>query len=106
MLPNQRIDIVDNTRFDSQDGEVIAQSGLTLTLSRNLVWERIGAHSILLMKRDGSLESIGCTAGTNANQVILDYAPSEAINTTHGGQMVLEQSLVLARIVYQVQTVI
>lgn len=85
LLPNQRIDIVDNTRFDSQDGEVIAQSGLTLTLSRNLVWG-VGAHSILLMKRDGSLESIGCTAGTNANQVILDYAPSEAINTTHGGE--------------------
>lgn len=84
LFPNQRIDIVDNTRFDSQDGEVIAQNGLTLTLSRNLVW-RVGAHSILLMKRDGSLESIGCTAGTNANQVILDYAPSEAINTTHGG---------------------
>jgi len=84
LLPNQRIDIVDNTRFDSQDGEVIAQSGLTLTLSRNLVWG-VGAHSILLMKRDGSLESIGCTAGTNANQVVLDSTPSEAINTTHGG---------------------
>ena len=39
----------------------------------------------LLMKRDGSLESIGCTAGTNANQVVLDSTPSEAINTTHGG---------------------
>lgn len=84
LLPNQRIDIVDNTRFDSQDGEVIAQSGLTLTLSRDVVFG-VGTHSILLMKRDGSLESIGCTAGTNANQVILDYAPSEAINTTHGG---------------------
>ena len=84
LLPNQRIDIVDNTRFDSQDGEVIAQSGLTLTLSRNLVWG-VGAHSILLMKRDGSLESIGCTAGTYPDRVILDYAPSEAINTTHGG---------------------
>lgn len=84
LLPNQRIDIVDNTRFDSQDGEVIDQLGLVLRLSRDLVWG-VGTHSILLMKRDGSLESIGCTAGTNANQVILDYAPSEAINTTHGG---------------------
>ena len=84
LLPNQRIDIVDNTRFDSQDGEVIAQSGLTLTLSRDVVFG-VGTHSILLMKRDGSLESIGCTAGTNANQVVLDNAPSEAINTTHGG---------------------
>ena len=85
LLPNQRIDIVDNTRFDSQDGEVIAQSGLTLTLSRDVVFG-VGTHSILLMKRDGSLESIGCTAGTNANQVVLDNAPSEAINTTHGGE--------------------
>lgn len=84
LLPNQRIDIVDNTRFDSQDGEVIAQSGLTLTLSRDVVFG-VGTHSILLMKRDGSLESIGCTAGTNANQVVLDSTPSEAINTTHGG---------------------
>lgn len=84
LLPNQRIDIVDNTRFDSQDGEVIAQSGLTLTLSRNLVFG-VGTHSILLMKRDGSLESIGCTAGTYPDRVVLDYAPSEAINTTHGG---------------------
>ena len=84
LLPNQRIDIVDNTRFDSQDGEVIAQSGLTLTLSRDVVFG-VGTHSILLMKRDGSLESISCTAGTQANQVVLDNAPSEAINTTHGG---------------------
>ena len=84
LLPNQRIDIVDNTRFDSQDGEVIAQDGLILTLSRNVTFG-VGTHSILLIKRDGSLESIGVTAGTSANKVVLAYAPSEAINTTNGG---------------------
>lgn len=86
LLPNQRIDIVDNTRFDSQDGEVIAQSGLTLTLSRNLVFG-VGTHSIILMQRDGELESITCTAGTSANKVVLAYAPSEAINTVNGGDI-------------------
>lgn len=86
LLPNQRIDIVDNTRFDSQDGEVIAQDGLILTLSRNVTFG-VGTHSILLIKRDGSLESIGVTAGASANKVVLDYAPSEAINTTNGGDI-------------------
>ena len=86
LLPNQRIDIVDNTRFDSQDGEVIAQDGLILTLSRNVTFG-VGTHSILLIKRDGSLESIGVTAGASANKVVLDYAPSEAINTTNGGDV-------------------
>lgn len=84
LLPNQRIDIVDNTRFDSQDGEVIAQDGLILTLSRNVTFG-VGTHSIILMQRDGGLESITCTAGTSANKVVLAYAPSEAINTVNGG---------------------
>jgi len=86
LLPNQRIDIVDNTRFDSKDGEVIAQDGLILTLSRRVVFGA-GDHSILLIKRDGSLESIPVTAGTSANKVVLAYAPSEAINTTNGGDV-------------------
>jgi len=116
LLPNQRIEIVDNTRFDAQDGEVIAQDGLVLTLSRDLTFsgedgaiylmtedgfalatesgEYIileeedpspAAHSIILMRRDGSLESIPVTAGPTANKVILEYAPAEAINTTNGG---------------------
>jgi len=86
LLPNQRIDIVDNTRFDSQDGEVIAQDGLILTLSRNVTFG-VGTHSILLIKRDGSLESISVTAGASANKVVLAYAPSEAINTVNGGDV-------------------
>jgi len=84
LLPNQRIDIVDNTRFDSQDGEIIAQSGLILTLSRDVVFG-VGTHSIILMQRDGGLESITCTAGASANKIVLAYAPSEAINTVNGG---------------------
>lgn len=83
LLPNSRIDIVDNTRFKAYDGEVVRQSGLVLTLSRDVEFTA-GSHSILLMKRNGSLDSITCTAGMNANQVVLSRAPVEALVTTPG----------------------
>jgi hypothetical protein len=82
LLPNSRVDIVDNTRFKSYDGEVVAQSGLTLTLSRDVAFLPATPHSIVLMKRDGSLQSITCTEGTQANQVVLAALPAEALVTT------------------------
>lgn len=82
LLPNSRVDIVDNTRFKSWDGEVVGQSGLTLTLSRDVEFIPATPHSIVLMKRDGSLQSIACTAGAAPNQVVLAGAPGEAIVTT------------------------
>jgi hypothetical protein len=81
ILPNSRVDIVDNTRFKSWDGEVVAQSGLTLTLSREVEFLPSEPHSIILMKRDGTLQSIACTAGPRANQVILAGPPAEAVVT-------------------------
>ncbi len=84
LLPNARIDVVDNTRFMSYDGEVVGQSGLEITLSQDVVFTPSTAHSIVLMKRDGSLQSIACTAGTAANKVLLATAPAEAIVTTYG----------------------
>lgn len=82
LLPNSRVGIVDNTRFKSWDGEVVGQSGLTLTLSREVQFIPATPHSIVLMKRDGSLQSIACTAGAAANQVVLAGPPAEAIVTT------------------------
>ena len=83
LLPNTRVDVVDNTRFKSYDGEVIKQSGLVLTLSRDVVFTE-GNHSILLMKRDGSLDSISCTAGESPDQVILSRIPAETVVTNQG----------------------
>lgn len=84
LLPNSRIDVVDNTRFKAYDGEVVGQSGLVLTLSKSVSFTAGSNHSILLMKRDGSLDSINCTAGANTNQVILSRAPVETVVTTAG----------------------
>lgn len=84
LLPNSRIDVVDNTKFASFDGEVIGQSGLELTLSQDVAFTPALPHSIVLMRRDGSLQSIPATAGSAPNKVILQSLPSEAITTTYG----------------------
>lgn len=84
LLPNARIDVVDNTRFKSYDGEVVGQSGLELTLSQDVAFTPAAAHSIVLMRRDGSLQSIPVTAGSAANKVVLQSLPSEAIVTGYG----------------------
>jgi hypothetical protein len=83
LLPNSRVDIVDNTRFKSWDGEVVGQSGLVLTLSREVEFLPSTPHSIVLQKRDGTLQSIACTEVVGEpNKVLLATAPAEVIVTT------------------------
>jgi len=84
LLPNARISVVDNTRFKSYDGEVVGQSGLELTLSQPVKFTPGQAHSIILMQRDGGLQSIACTAGSDSRRVVIASPPSESIVTTHG----------------------
>lgn len=83
LLPNDRISIVDNTKFKSCDGEVIAQNGLELTLSQPVYFLSGENHSIVLMKRNGGIQSINVSAGSSNNKVILQNLPSEAIKTTY-----------------------
>jgi len=84
LLPNARVDIVDNTRFKSYDGEVVGQAGLELTLSQDVAFTPGLSHSIVLMRRDGSLESIVCHAGSAANRVVLQALPGEVLVTAYG----------------------
>jgi hypothetical protein len=84
LLPNARIDVVDNTRFKSYDGEVVGQSGLELTLSQDVVFAPALPHSVVLMRRDGSLQSIPVMAGSAPNRIVLQSLPSEAITTDYG----------------------
>lgn len=83
LLPNTRVSIVDNTRFKSFDGEVLARDGLLLTLSQRVEFTPGETHSIVLRKSDGSLQGITCfeVAGKD-EQVLLETAPTEAVKTT------------------------
>lgn len=84
LLPNSRIDVVDNTRFKSYDGEIVGQSGLELILSRDIAFTSGLPHSIVLMRRDGTLQSIGVLPGAAPNRVVLQSLPSEPVVTMYG----------------------
>lgn len=84
LLPNVRVDIVDNTRFRSFDGEVVGQSGLELTLSCDVEFTPAANHSIVLVRRNGTVQSINVVPGSEPNRVVLRHAPSEAIKTEEG----------------------
>ena len=79
VTPGSLVAVVDNTRFRSYDGNVIGQSGLTLRLSQPVDVE--ATSTIVLMRRDGSVESIPVTAGADRFHVVLSRYPSQPIVT-------------------------
>lgn len=89
LLPNKRIDIVDNTKFKSFDGEVVGWDGaLTLRLSQPVEFLPGEDHSIVLMKRDGTItDQIPVTPGADAEHVVLQNLPSGVGLVTEFGSM-------------------
>lgn len=81
LLPNARIDVVDNTSFRDFSGEVRGQDGLELLLDQDVEFIPAEPHSIILKQRDGTPQSIAVTAGSTANRVVLAGAPAETILT-------------------------
>lgn len=76
LVLQDRILVADNTRQDTQDGEVINQTVLLLDLSQNVVFDGIHNYTIFLQHPDESVEAIPITAGPLANEVLLGHAPS------------------------------
>lgn len=84
LLPNARIDIVDNTRYESMDGEVVGQIGMELRLSRAVKFSGSDPHSIVLIRRDGSIEGIPVEPGSDDHGVMLTRLPTESVVTEYG----------------------
>lgn len=80
-VPSRPISVVKGSRVSPYDGYVVAVDGLTLTLSQNVVFESGGDHSVILKKRDGTVQSVPVVAGHNDRTVIMLSAPQEAIYT-------------------------
>lgn len=80
-VPGRPISVVKGSRVAPFDGYVIAVNGLTLTLSQPVEFTPGEDHSLILKKRDGSVQSVGVIAGTNAQQVVMLSAPAESIYT-------------------------
>lgn len=80
-VPGRPISVVKGSRVAPFDGYVIAVKGLTLTLSQPVEFTPGEDHSIILKKRDGSVQSVGVTPGANAQEVVMLSAPAESIYT-------------------------
>lgn len=76
LVQQDRILVADNTRSDTQDGEVTNQVSLLLTLSQPVVFDARFSYSIFLQHPDETVESIPITAGPLPNQVVLGHAPT------------------------------
>jgi hypothetical protein len=76
-----RILVADNTRprAGTQDGEIVSQNGLILTLSQKVNFAPDKSYTIFLQIPDASVEAIGISAGATAYQVVLASAPSSAL---------------------------
>ena len=89
----ERILIADNTRPDTQDGEVLAQNGLTLTLSQPFT--SLGDDDyIWLMYNDGSVEVLDIEAGSTDYEVVLKQTPSGTI--VSDGEKVIRTPYIIA----------
>lgn len=79
--PGRAISVVKGSRVSPFDGYVVAVDGLTLVLSQNVSFTDGDDHSLILKRRDGSVQSVSVTRGHNDRTVIMSEAPQEAIYT-------------------------
>lgn len=79
--PGRAISVVKGSRVSPFDGYVVAVDGLTVVLSQNVEFTTGQEHSLILKRRDGSVQSVPVTPGANNRTVIMTSAPQEAIYT-------------------------
>lgn len=77
--PGRAISVVKGSRVSPYDGYVVAVDGLTLVLSQNVEFTDRDEHSLILKRRDGSVQSVSVIRGSNDRTVVMTSAPSEAI---------------------------
>jgi len=83
-IPTDRILVSDGTRPNTQDGEIISQSGLTVFTSQKLVFEAGKTYTIYLQLSDGTVEGIAVTSGSAPNSAVLAQAPRLALSVDPG----------------------
>ena len=79
--PGRAISVVKGSRVSPFDGYVVAVDGLTVVLSQNVEFTPGQEHSLILKRRDGSVQSVSVMPGANNRTVIMTSAPQEAIYT-------------------------
>lgn len=76
LVAGDRVLVADNTRQGTQDGEVVAVDGLTVTTSQECAFEEGKTYTVFLQLPDGTVEAIPCEPGSSSRSIVLDSAPS------------------------------
>lgn len=80
-VPGRPISVVKGSRIAPYDGYVVAVNGLELTLSQPVSFADGDDHSVILKRRDGSVQSVAVVPGSSDRKVVMQSAPQEAIYT-------------------------
>jgi hypothetical protein len=80
LVVSDRVLVADNTRPDTQDGEIVSQDGLSLTTSQDVVFDAGKSYNMFIQHVDGTTESIAVTAGATLRTVTLAQAPRAALS--------------------------
>ncbi len=76
---NNKVLVANQTRIDTQDGEVLAIDGLILTLSQNVEFKNNEFYFIYLQMPEGVVDSIQVSPGQMTNEVVLQRAPIQPL---------------------------
>ena len=79
LLLTDRIQVTDSTRTGTCDGEIVSQSGLTLTLSQPVNIADSAGLTMFLQYPDETVDSIGVTVTSNPYVVTLARAPTQSL---------------------------
>lgn len=78
LVLRDRILVTDNTRSNSQDGEIYSQNGLELELSQ-AIDVTSSDHTIFIQHVDGSVENLAISQGDDLYHVVLAQPPKAAL---------------------------
>lgn len=84
LVRQDRILNADNTRPDTQDGEIVGQNGLILGLSQAVELNDPDGHTIFLQHYDGTVQSAPVSAGADARHVVLGEPPVMPLALSEG----------------------
>lgn len=80
LIVQERILVVDNTRADSQDGQIEGQAGLVLTLSQPFEASSGVSYTIFIQHHDKTVQAVGVAPGADKFKAVLAAPPTSALS--------------------------
>lgn len=80
LIVQERVLIADNTRADTQDGQIESQTGLTVTLSQPFEVEPGVDYTLFVQHYDKTIQAIAVTPGASKFEAVLATPPTSALS--------------------------